>query len=125
MRLLLAAAVAVAMGSGSALSATLTASASATSTALPCTASSVSDAFYDLRPDIAVRLPDDEAAKARKKGVRTADYVARGHDFGVNFTVNICGAVVLPVKDVIGVADRLWANVSAYYEEKGKIYSLG
>src|SRR5437870_10516756 len=74
-----------------------------TSTA-PCTASSTGGAFYDLRPDIAFALAD--GAKP-KKGVRSTDYVARGHDYGSNFTVNICGALVKPPKEVVGIDDKL------------------
>lgn len=94
-----------------------------TSTA-PCTASSTSGAFYDLRPDIAVAVK--EGVKP-KKGIPTADYLARGHDYGpnANFTMNICDAVVKPVKDVVGLDKALWKNVSAYYEAGGKVYSLG
>ncbi len=109
----------VALASG-ALAAT---DADKTTSTQPCTASSTSDAFYDLRPDIAVP-PPKEGVKP-KKGVRTADYVAKGHDYGANFTVNICSAVVDKAKDVVGVSEKLWANVSAYYEAKGRIYSLG
>ncbi len=72
--------------------------------------------------DMAVRL--EEGAKP-KKNVRTTDYTAKGHDYGANFTINICGAVVKPVKDVVDVSDKLWANVSAYYTLKDKVYSLG
>jgi len=94
-----------------------------TTTPQPCTAtSSTSDSFYDLRPDMAVVV--EEGAK-KKKGVRTTDYAARGYDYGSNFTINICAAVVKPVKDIEGVSDKLAANVSAYYQKGSKIYSLG
>lgn len=86
----------------------------------PCTATSTSGAFYDLRPDIAVAVDEGEKPP---KGVPTTDYLSKGYDYGSNFTVNICGAVVKPIKDAVGV-DKA-QNISAYYEAKGKIYSLG
>ncbi len=88
----------------------------------PCTATSTSGAFYDLRPDMAVAVED--GAKA-KKGVLAVDYLARGYDYGSNFTVNLCAAVVKPVKSVVGVDREQWRNVSAHYEHDGKVYSLG
>ncbi|KJR81868.1 cation-dependent mannose-6-phosphate receptor [Sporothrix schenckii 1099-18] len=94
-----------------------------TTSTIPCTASSTSGAFYDLRHDIA--LPPAESGKKPKAGVLTTDYVARGHDYGANFTLNICAAVVKPVKDVKGVDRDLWANVSAYYKLDGDTFSLG
>lgn len=97
-------------------------STSTTSAASPCVATSTSGAFYDLRPDIAVAPV--EGSKIQK-GVPTADYLARGWDYGSNFTMNICSPVVKPVEDVVGVEKALWKNISAYYETKGKIYSLG
>jgi cation-dependent mannose-6-phosphate receptor len=75
-----------------------------------------------LRPDTAIIVPED--AKAPKH-VPTVDYIARGWDYGSNFTLNICGAVVKGVEDVVGVEKSLWQNVSAYYESKGKVFSLG
>lgn len=93
-----------------------------TTAVAPCTASSTSGAFFDLSPDMAVAPA--EGAKP-KKGVPSTDYHARGHDYGYNFTLNICAAVVDPVKDVIGIEKADWRNVSAYYESKGKVFSLG
>jgi len=93
-----------------------------TTTTAPCTASSTGGAFYDLRPDIAIAVEEGQKAK---KGVRSTDYVSKGHDYGANFTVNICAGVVAPVKEVEDVSEKLWQNVSAYYESKGRIYSLG
>lgn len=97
---------------------------SKTTSTIPCTASSTSGAFYDLRHDI-VLPPPAEGAKKHKAGVLTTDYVARGYDYGANFTLNICAAVVKPVKNVEGVDRDLWANVSAYYELDGSTFSLG
>jgi cation-dependent mannose-6-phosphate receptor len=88
----------------------------------PCVATATSGAFFDLRPDAAVVVPKDEKPP---KGVPTEDYLARGWDYGSNFTLNICNPVVKRVDDVVGVEKALWKNISAYYETKGKIYSLG
>jgi len=97
---------------------------STTSTAVvtPCVATSTSGAFYDLRQDTAVWVAEGDTPP---RGARTEDYLARGYDYGYNFTLNICGAVVKGVDDVVGVEKSLWRNVSAYYEHKGKIFSIG
>ncbi|GJN69232.1 hypothetical protein PCL_02310 [Purpureocillium lilacinum] len=96
---------------------------STTTHAPACTAtsSSGSGAFFDLRPDMAVH-PDK--SKSHKSSV-TKDYHAKGYDYGKNFTLNICGPVVDPVTDVIGLKKEQWANVSAYYMSYGNIYSIG
>ncbi|KAL2147615.1 hypothetical protein VTI28DRAFT_8069 [Corynascus sepedonium] len=88
----------------------------------PCVATSLTGAFFDLRPDVAVAVADGEKPQ---RGVPTEDYIARGWDYGYNFTLNICEPVVKGVEDVVGVDENLWRNVSAYYEADGKIYSLG
>lgn len=93
-----------------------------TSVVTPCVATSTNGAFFDLRPDTAVVVAEGEK---HVKGVPTEDYVARGWDYGSNFTLNVCNAVVKKVSDVVGVEKPLWKNISAYYENKGKVYSLG
>ncbi|KAM7201130.1 cation-dependent mannose-6-phosphate receptor [Rhypophila sp. PSN 637] len=93
-----------------------------TATATACVATSTSGAFFDLRPDTAVVIAEGEKPG---RGVKTEDYLARGYDYGYNFTLNICGAVVKGIEDVVGVDKSDWKNISAYYEEKGKVYSLG
>ncbi|KAK3331732.1 mannose-6-phosphate receptor binding domain-containing protein [Cercophora scortea] len=95
---------------------------STTSVVTPCVATSTSGAFYDLRPDMAVLLV--EGTKPAR-GIFTQDYLARGYDYGSNFTLNICTSVVKGVEDVVGVDKSSWRNVSAYYEHKGKVFSLG
>ncbi|KAK5989843.1 Putative mannose 6-phosphate receptor-like protein [Cladobotryum mycophilum] len=95
-----------------------------TTTHVPaCTATSStgSGAFFDLRPDMA--LPQ-EKGKSQKSGA-FKDYHARGWDYGKNFTLNICGAVVEPVRDVVGLKKNQWANISAYYTSHDNIYSIG
>jgi len=93
-----------------------------TSTTTACVATATNGAFFDLRLDTALRA--EEGVKT-PKGVRTEDYIARGYDYGANFTLNICGAVVKKIDDVVGVEKSSWKNISAYYEIKDKVYSLG
>ncbi|KAI9166569.1 putative mannose 6-phosphate receptor-like protein [Paramyrothecium foliicola] len=89
--------------------------------ACTATSSTGTGAFFDLRPDMAIVAEDGKS----HRGQIVKDYFARGHDYGKNFTLNICGAVVEPVLSVVGVNDTLWANVSAYYSEHDKVYSIG
>ncbi|KAI1496904.1 mannose-6-phosphate receptor binding domain-containing protein [Biscogniauxia marginata] len=97
----------------------------ATTTSTACTATSASGAFFDLRPDVAVKPKADGSKPSNSHGSPLVDYHARGYDYGSNFTLNICGAVVEPVEDVKGVEESKWQNISAYYVSKGDIYSLG
>ncbi|KAG6037514.1 hypothetical protein E4U41_005043 [Claviceps citrina] len=89
--------------------------------ACTATASSGTGGFFDLRP---VTAHPPREGKQHKTGV-VKDYHAKGYDYGKNFTLNICGAVVDPVTDVMGVSKSSWANVSAYYMSHGSIYSIG
>lgn len=50
---------------------------------------------------------------------------ALGHDYPANFTLNVCAPVVEPLKDVVGVEEARWRNVSAFYRLDGKTYSIG
>ncbi|KAI1373375.1 mannose 6-phosphate receptor domain-containing protein [Hypoxylon crocopeplum] len=103
----------------------IAADADKTTTSTACTASSTSGAFFDLRPDIALKPNPDGSKPAHSNGAPIVDYHAKGFDYGSNFTLNICGAVVEPVEDVIGLEESKWQNVSAYYTSKGDVYSLG
>lgn len=97
---------------------------SATTTQVPeCTATSQvnSGAYFDLRPNIA--WPED--SEKTYKSNQHKDYHARGYDYGKNFTLNVCSAVVDTVTNVVGVEEAKWANVSAYYMSAGDIYSIG
>ena len=45
-----------------------------------------------------------------------------------NFTMNFCGGVVEDLNKlggVEGVEREMWRNVSAYYKQDGKVYSIG
>lgn len=90
--------------------------------ATPCTAlSTPGGQYFDLRPDIAVA----PTTKGKHKYGKSEDYIARGYDYGYNFTLNICDAVIKSPEKVVGIDEPLWKNVSAYYEKDGKVYSLG
>ncbi|SPO01089.1 related to MRL1 Mannose 6-phosphate Receptor Like [Cephalotrichum gorgonifer] len=103
-----------------ALAASDTATATATTEAADCTATATAG-FFDLRPDTAL-APGDGV----KKSARTADYHANGWDYRHNFTMNICGAVVKPVEDVVGVDEEEWRHVGAYYtSDGGDVFSIG
>ncbi|KAI1384401.1 mannose 6-phosphate receptor domain-containing protein [Hypoxylon trugodes] len=106
-------------------SVSLASDADKTTTSTACTATSTSGAFFDLRADIAIQANPDGSKPAHSNGAPIGNYHAKGYDYGSNFTLNICGAVVEPVEDVIGVESSKWQNVSAYYTSKGDIYSLG
>ncbi|KXH38131.1 hypothetical protein CSAL01_09525 [Colletotrichum salicis] len=100
-----------------------TTTSSTTASAPACTAASKSGsgAFYDLRPDIAVK---PEEGKSSKSGV-SVDYHARGWDYGRNFTLNICAPVIEALDDVEGLTKSESKNVSAFYEYKNEVYSIG
>ncbi|KAI1434873.1 mannose-6-phosphate receptor binding domain-containing protein [Xylaria sp. CBS 124048] len=95
------------------------------STTTACTASSTSGSFFDLRSDIAIKPKPDGSRPSHSHGAPLADYKARGYDYGANFTLNICNAVVDPIEDVQGVEESKWQNISAYYVSQGDYYSLG
>jgi cation-dependent mannose-6-phosphate receptor len=90
---------------------------------VPCTVHSPSTkSFYDLQP-ISLALPDPN--KKSSKNARTESWKAKGYDYNANFTLNICAPVLEEVKDVVGIKEKQWQNVSAFYEMEGKIYSIG
>ena len=69
-------------------------------------------------------LPLKDHKKAHKDD-RIESWHARGYDYGTNFTLNFCAPVIETLTDVVGIAEGLWGNVSAYYEMNGKTYSIG
>lgn len=90
----------------------------------PCTIrSSHSGAFFDLNP---LHIPDPALSKA--KVPRDYSWNTTGWGMGYNFTLNFCGGVVEDLSKmggVEGVDKALWSNVSAYYTQDGKVFSLG
>lgn len=90
----------------------------------PCTArSALSGSFFDLN-ELYRAPPSGEDGKP-KKGEVEESYLARGYDYGSNFTLNFCGPVVEDLDHVEGVSKGLWRNVSAYYTRGSKTYSIG
>lgn len=108
----------------SAASAASTSKDSKKETDKPCTITSpYSGSFYDLT---SLQLFDPEKfPKKVGKHPRTHSWNATGWDMGYNFTMNVCQPVLEDVEDVVGVQKGLWGNVSAFYKEGGKVYSLG
>lgn len=94
----------------------------------PCTVRSPTNhAFFDLNP-IARHPPTEKDIERHKNDPEpygAHSYHARGYDYGANFTLNFCAPVVEGVKDVEGVEERLWKNVTGYYEKGGRTYSIG
>lgn len=106
-------------------STTFAADAEPTTTAAACTASSTSGAFFDLRPDAAIKPRPNGSRPPHSRGAPLTDYKARGFDYGANFTLNICNAVVEPIEEVKDIDATKWQNISAYYVSQGEYYSLG
>lgn len=87
----------------------------------PCGITSpTSGSFFDLS---SLQVLDPKTSKA--KHPRDHSWNATGYDLGYNFTVNFCGPTIEKVEDVVGIDEDLWRNVSAYYKQDGKIYSIG
>lgn len=106
-----------------ALSSTTTLAAESKKDLRPCTVYNPTNGnFYDLNGIMVHPLKDH---KKVHKDDRTESWHARGYDYNTNFTLNICGPVVEPLKDVVGVKDDLAKNISAYYTVGKKIYSIG
>ena len=88
----------------------------------PCTITSPSGSFYDLNP-IAIQ-PLVDGKKAHKDD-REESWKAKGYDYGADFKLNICAPVVEELENVVGVDEKLWRNISAYYTKGRKTYSIG
>ncbi|KAI9846045.1 MAG: Cation-independent mannose-6-phosphate receptor CI-MPR [Thelocarpon superellum] len=89
----------------------------------PCTLHSPNTgSFFDITP---ISLVAPKPGTKAHKDQRTESWQARGYDYPTNFTLNICAPVLEEVKNVVGIEKDRWRNVSAYYELKGKTYSIG
>ena len=88
----------------------------------PCTITSPSGSFYDLNP-IAIQ-PLVDGKKAHKDD-REESWKAKGYDYGSDFKLNICAPVIEELENVMGVDEKLWRNVSAYYTKGRRTYSIG
>ncbi|KAK4948285.1 Cation-independent mannose-6-phosphate receptor CI-MPR [Elasticomyces elasticus] len=91
---------------------------------LPCTIRSPSThAFFDLNP---LHIPPPELSTS--KHPRNHSWNTTGYDAGYNFTLNFCGGVIEDLEakgGVVGVEKGEWRNVSAFYEDGGKVFSIG
>lgn len=91
----------------------------------PCVArSSTSGLYYDLNA-LSLAPPKLKDGKQVYQSDRNESWHAKGYDYPANFTINICAPVIEDVQEVVGVESSRWQNVSAYYEQEGRIYSLG
>ena len=89
----------------------------------PCTIySPTTNAYYDINAIAVQPLKDHKKAH---KDDRTESWHARGYDAGTNFTLNFCAPVIESLEDVEGIKEDLVKNISAFYEWKGKTYSIG
>lgn len=89
----------------------------------PCTIRSpTSGAFFDLNP-IHIEFP--QAGSKKAASARNESWTARGYDYGANFTLNFCGPVIENLTNVVGVEEKRWQNISAFYQLDGKTYSIG
>lgn len=91
----------------------------------PCVARSpTSGLFFDISA-ISLSPPEMKGGKKLLKDARDDSWHAKGHDYPANFTINICAPVIENMTDVVGVDSSRWKNVSAYYEQDNKVYSIG
>ncbi|KAK2821757.1 hypothetical protein FQN49_007706 [Arthroderma sp. PD_2] len=90
----------------------------------PCTIHSPNTGLYFDLNAISVHL-DGKDGKKSSADAREESWHVKGHDYGANFTINICAPVVENLTDVVGVDETRWQNVSAYYEMGGETYSIG
>jgi cation-dependent mannose-6-phosphate receptor len=91
----------------------------------PCTVSSSTGSFYDLRSLAILSHTDD---KKKTKGAKTDDWHVKGWDYQdskANFTLNICAPVVDPIESAVGISNDRVKNTSAYYTLGSKNYSIG
>ncbi|CAO1599816.1 MAG: hypothetical protein LQ349_004204 [Xanthoria aureola] len=90
---------------------------------LPCTIyQPTTNAYYDISPIAVQPLVDHKKAH---KDDRTESWHARGYDIGTNFTLNFCAPVIETIEEAVGIKEDLLKNISAFYEWKGKKYSIG
>ena len=98
-----------------------TASSSSDEKSRPCTIrSTTTGKFFDLTP-----ISVTQHTSSKKDDEPLASWRAKGYDYPANFTLNFCAPVVEDLKDVVGVDEDRWGNVSAFYEMGGKTYSIG
>ena len=88
---------------------------------VPCTIRSpTSGAFFDLNP-LHILPP----AESKSKHPRATSWNTTGYDYGYNFTLNFCGPVIETLEKAEGIEKGDLRNVSAYYREGDRVFSLG
>lgn len=92
--------------------------------ATKCVATSPTTGLYYDLSSLTVHPPPTDPEKSRKHA-RDQSWHAKGYDYPANFTLNICAPVIEDVRDVVGVEEQNWRNVSAYYQRDGRTYSIG
>ncbi|KAF3491670.1 uncharacterized protein GIQ15_01187 [Arthroderma uncinatum] len=90
----------------------------------PCTIHSPNTGLYFDLNAISVQVDKKDGKKSHADG-REESWHVKGHDYGANFTINICAPVIENLTNVVGVDETRWQNVSAYYEMGGETYSIG
>ena len=95
----------------------------------PCTIRSpTTHAFFDLNP-LHIESAAERESKSSKASKNARDYSwnATGWGLDYNFTMNFCGPVVesLFESGVVGVEEKLWGNVSAFYRVGKEVVSIG
>lgn len=91
----------------------------------PCTIHSpTTGSYFDLGV-LSVLPPGLRDGKKSHGNDRHESWHSKGHDYGANFTINICAPVVEELDNVVGVEEAQWQNISAYYQHDGKTYSIG
>ncbi|KAI4244964.1 MAG: hypothetical protein LQ352_006669 [Teloschistes flavicans] len=89
----------------------------------PCTIFSPStNAYFDFNPLTVLPLKDH---KKVHKDDRAESWHARGYGMGTNFTLNFCAPVIETKTEAVGIEESQLKNISAFYEWKGKTYSIG
>lgn len=89
---------------------------------LPCTIHSpYTGSYFDLNP---ISLSESGIEDGYNVD-RTESWHAKGYDYPANFTINFCAPVMEELDNVVGVEEKLWKNVSAYYQVGDDIYSIG
>ena len=94
---------------------------------LPCTIrSSTTHAFFDLNT-LHIDSPAERESKSTKSSKNARDYSWNTTGWGLdyNFTMNFCGPVVEDLKNVVGVDEARWGNVSAFYRVGNDVISIG
>lgn len=89
----------------------------------PCTLHNSNNGYYYDLNTIAVQPLVDH--KKAHKDDREESWHARGWDYSMNFTINFCAPVIETLEEVEGLSSEAAKNVSAFYKEGDKTFSIG